>query len=185
MVGLENDEAECRKVFEYAKVLGVLSISAGPEYAAIPMLDALTGEYGIPIAIHNHGPGDELWGTPEKIRAGLAGTSNRIGLCPDLGHFHRVGADPMEVIDEFADRINGMHLKDMVPPESGDDGSGRGWQDAIVGRGRVDMPELLTKLKDIGFKGSFSLEYESDPSDPIPAMQECLKEIRSACVQIS
>ena len=185
VLGLENDEEKCRQIFDYARTLGVLSISAGPAYEAIPMLDALTEEYGIPIAIHNHGPQDELWGTPEKIRAGLAGTSSRIGLCPDLGHFHRAGFDPMPVIDEFADRINGMHLKDMVPPEGGGDGSGSDWVDEIVGRGRVNLPELLTKLKNIGFKGSFSLEYESDPSNPIPAMQECLKEIRSACMEIS
>ena len=185
VLGLENDEAQCRKIFDYARALGVLSISAGPEYEALPMLDALTEEYGIPIAIHNHGPGDELWGTPEKIRAGLSGTSSRIGLCPDLGHFHRAGFDPMPVIDEFADRIHGMHLKDMVPPEGGGDGTGRDWEDEIVGRGKVNLPELMTKLKNIGFKGSFTLEYESDPSDPIPAMQECLKEIRNACTEIS
>jgi inosose dehydratase len=182
---LPNDEAELRKIFSYAKTLGVLSISAGPEYEAIPLLDDLTGEYGIPIAIHNHGPNDILWGTPDKIRKYLAGTSSRIGLCPDLGHFHRAGFDPMPVIDEFADRINGMHLKDLVPPEGGGDGTGNDWEDAIVGLGKVDLPGLLIKLNEIGFKGSFSLEYESDPSNPVPNMQKCLEQIQKACKEIS
>ncbi|MBN2289915.1 MAG: sugar phosphate isomerase/epimerase [Candidatus Glassbacteria bacterium] len=179
VLALPNDEAELRKIFSYAKTLGVLSISAAPEYEAIPLLDNLTGEYDIPIAIHNHGPNDELWGTPDKIREHLAGTSTRIGLCPDLGHFNRAGFDYMPVIEEFADRINGMHLKDMVPNPEGE------WVDEIVGRGKVNLPVLLTRLKEIGFKGSFSLEYESDPSNPIPAMQECLQEIRNACTEIS
>ncbi|MEA2063428.1 MAG: sugar phosphate isomerase/epimerase [Gemmatimonadota bacterium] len=178
VLGLKNDEAECRRIFEYAKDLGVLCITAGPQYDALPLLDDLTAEFGIPIAIHNHGPGDKLWGTPEKIRTHLEGTSTRIGLCIDLGHFHRVQADPMTVIDEFADRLHGIHLKDMVPGEDGK------YEDAIVGRGNINMPEFLAKLKAIGFKGSFSLEYESDPANPIPAMQECLLEVRKGCKEI-
>jgi len=179
VVGMENNEASCRQIFEYAKALGVIAISAAPQYDALPLVDKLTAEYGIPIGIHNHGPEDKLYRTPDMFRQHLAGTSTRIGLCVDLGHFNRAGVDPMAVINEFSDRITGIHLKDMV---QGPDGK---WVDAIVGRGKVNLPILMAKLKEIGFNGYFSLEYESDPTNPLPAMKECLEEIKKAAATLA
>ena len=85
----------------------------------------------------------------------------------------------MAWLDEFGDRVHGVHLKDMVPDENGR------YHDAIVGRGALDLPVLVRKLKELGFKGYFSLEYESDPSDPLPAMRECLQELRNACAGLA
>jgi len=175
VVGLTNDEAACRKVFDYAKALGVMAISVSPEYDALPLVDKLTEEYGLPVGIHNHGPEDKLYATPDLFREHLARVSNRVGLCVDTGHFNRSGVDPLQVIDEFPDRIHGIHLKDMVKGAEGK------WEDAIVGKGDLDLPGLLKKLKEIGFKGYLSLEYESDPSNPLPAMEKCLAEVREAC----
>jgi inosose dehydratase len=181
VVGFENDEAEARKIFEYAKVLGVIAISAGPAHDALPLMVKLTEEYGIPIAIHNHGPSDKLYGTTELIRKYLAPLPSSVGLCVDTGHFQRVGEDPLAVIDEFGDRVNGIHLKDMVLTGEKNDKGDPLWEDAIIGKGNLDLPALVKKLKEIGFDGYCSLEYESDPADPIPAMQECLASLRDAC----
>ncbi len=178
VVAMKNDEAQVRQVFEYAKALGVLSISAGPDYDALPLVDAISAEYGIPVAIHNHGPEDKLYAKPEMFREHLAKVSNRVGLCVDLGHFNRSGVDPMAVLDEFAGRINGIHLKDMVQTADGK------WEDAIVGKGKVDMVAVMRKLKAMNYQGPFSLEYESDPDNPLPKMQECLVSIREAAAQV-
>ena len=175
VVKMENDEPACRRIFEIAGILGVLAIGARPQPDSLPLLDRLTEEYGIPITIHNHGLGDELYATGEMIRSHLSGTSSRIGLCVDTGHFNTVQVDPIKIIEEFSERIHGVHVKDLVQSADGE------WRDAIVGRGDLDLPALVAKLKDIGFNGVFSLEYESDPSNPMPAMRECLAEIRKAC----
>ena len=175
VIRMPDDEAELRKIFDYAAMLNVLTISASPQYAAFDKISALTEEYNIPIAIHNHGPEDELFPTPEKIRSALANAGSKIGLCVDLGHFYRAGIDPMAVIDEFKDRVFGIHLKDLVPDENGK------WEDVIVGTGKINLPVLMAKLDEIGFKGSVSLEYESDPSNPVPNMEKCLEKIREAC----
>ena len=175
VIRMPDDEAELKKIFDYAAMLGVLAITASPEYAAFDKISALTEEYNIPIAIHNHGPEDELFPTPEKIRSALANAGPKIGLCVDLGHFYRAGIDPMAVIDEFKERVFGIHLKDLVPNEAGK------WEDVIVGTGKINLPVLMAKLNEIGFKGNFSLEYESDPSNPVPNMEKCLEMIRGAC----
>lgn len=174
VVGFNNNEAEARKVFEYARLLGVLAISASPRPDALALVDRLAGEYGIPVAIHNHGPEDPIFGSIEQVRTAMLKTSNKIGFCVDMGHFYRAGVDPMLAIDEFANRVYGIHLKDLVP-----DADGR-WKDVIVGEGKIDLKALLSKLLDINFNGYLSLEYESDPKDPIPAMKQCLENIRRA-----
>ena len=179
VVDFPNDEAQCRKIFEYAKKLGVIAISAGPVHEALPLMVKLTAEYGLPIAIHNHGPQDTLFGTSALIRQYLAPLPASVGLCVDTGHFQRVGEDPLAVITEFADRVHGVHLKDMVKGANGE------WEDRIVGKGNLDLPALMKKLKEIGFKGYFSLEYESDPGDPLPAMRQCLQELRNACQELA
>jgi sugar phosphate isomerase/epimerase len=179
VVGFENDEAAARQVFEYARVLGVLGISASPRHEALPLMVKLTEEYGIPIAIHNHGPEDKLYPTLKELRQYIAPLPSTVGLCVDTGHFARSGIDPLVVLDEFADRINGIHLKDMVS-----DGKG-GWEDRIIGKGNLDLPGLVKTLKDIGFDGYCSLEYESDPDNPLPAMQDCLAELRTACAAVA
>jgi len=179
VVEFQNDEANARRIFEYAKTLGVIAISAGPTHEALPLMAKLTQEYGLPIAIHNHGPQDKQFGTSELIRQHLVPLPASVGLCVDTGHFQRVGEDPLAAIEEFADRIHGIHLKDMVP---GADGR---WEDAIVGRGKLDLPALVKLLKKIGFAGYFSLEYESDPQNPLPAMRECLDELKKACAQLA
>ena len=181
VVGFQNDEAAARNIFEYAKTLGVIAISAAPTHDALPLMVKLTEEYGIPIAIHNHGPGDKLYGTVELVRTHLADLPPSVGLCVDTGHFQRAGEDPLAVIDEFAERVNGVHLKDMVKTGETNDEGQPVWEDAIIGKGNLDLPALVRKLKEIGFDGYCSLEYESDPDNPIPAMQECLESLRKAC----
>ena len=57
---------------------------------------------------------------------------------------------------------------------------GGGGRDCIVGTGDLDLVGFLQALRETGFKGYFSLEYESAPQDPVPAMAECLANIRAA-----
>ena len=52
----KNHEAN-RKLFEFAKQVGMRNITADPSEDAFESLDKLVAEYDIRIAIHNHGPG--------------------------------------------------------------------------------------------------------------------------------
>jgi len=54
VVGLPNDEASCRKVFEFAKKMGLRAVTAEPEPAAMDLIEKLVKEYDIGMAIHNH-----------------------------------------------------------------------------------------------------------------------------------
>ncbi len=63
--------ADARKLFEFAKSLGVETIVASPDPASLADLDKLATEFGINVAVHGRDP---------KI---LEGRSKRIGLAAD------------------------------------------------------------------------------------------------------
>jgi len=63
-----SDEATRRKVFEFAKNLGVKLIIT-PQHADLEAIDQLAGEFGINVAVENVEP------------AALQGRSSRIGIC--------------------------------------------------------------------------------------------------------
>lgn len=164
------DEAANRRLFEFAKDWGVEVLTAHPSAESFDNLEALTEEYGVKIAIHNHGP-DSMYPDAAAIRKAVSGRSTRIGLSVDTGHFLRVpGEDPASIIDEFSDRIHSVHLKDMDRDDN----------EYILGDGPLDLSGVLNKLTEIGFSGPLSIEYELDPDDPMPAMRETLTRIEAA-----
>jgi hypothetical protein len=55
VVGFSSDETKAREIFDFAKAIGLTSISANPkkDAATFDLLDRLVEEYDIPVAIHN------------------------------------------------------------------------------------------------------------------------------------
>ncbi len=75
-------------------------------------------------------------------------------LCPDTAHLAAAGADPVEVIRAFADRIGHVHFKDF----SCDDGR---TEFVELGRGKVDFPGAAGALGDSGYRGWVTLELDT------------------------
>lgn len=129
-------------------------------------------------AIHNHGPEDPIFGSIEQVRTAMLQTSNMVGFCMDAGHSYHAGVDPMLALDEFANRVYGIHLKGLMPNEEDK------WEDVVVGTGKINLKNMLKKLQEIGFKGYLSLEYESDPENPVSSMLKCLENIKAAAARM-
>src|SRR6478735_9540143 len=55
--GFGKDHEANKKLFDFAKKIGVRVITANPTPDSYDSLDKLVAEYDIRIAIHNHGPG--------------------------------------------------------------------------------------------------------------------------------
>ncbi len=79
---LINDEAQCRKVFDFAKDMGIETIVSEPSEDAIGMIDKLCNEYKIKLAIHNHPKPSRYW-NPDKVLEVCKGRSKMIGACAD------------------------------------------------------------------------------------------------------
>jgi sugar phosphate isomerase/epimerase len=160
-------EAEVRQAFEYAKAAGMEIIVGVPNHELLPLVNKLVGEYNILVAVHNHGPTDKIYPTPESAYQKIRGLDRRIGLCIDVGHTKRSGIDPAMDAVRFADRLFDVHIKDVT--EDTEKG-----QTCEMGRGVVDIPFFLRALVKIGYLGSVSLEYEKDEKDPLPGAAESI-----------
>jgi sugar phosphate isomerase/epimerase len=166
-----------KKIFEFAKKLGVRNISANPQPDAdtFASLDKLVAEYDIRIAIHNHGPGalyDKLDGVVKVIKD----HDKRIGACVDCGHFLRSGEDPVKCVLELKDRVYGVHLKDEKETNT------KASSNVVIGKGHLDVVGLFKALRQIKFSadGALSLEYEANKENPIDDMKACLEVAREA-----
>ena len=166
-----KSEAQVDRAFEYAKAAGMKLIIGVPNYELLPYTNRKVQEYDIPVAIHNHGPDNPLFPTPQSAYERIASLDRRIGLCIDAGHTQRSGIDPSESAVKYADRLFDVHIKDVSAATA----EGRTVE---IGRGVIDIPKLLRTLKGINFRGTLALEYEKDAKDPLPGAAESIGYLR-------
>ncbi len=163
-----EDHDANRRVFEFANRAGIRNLSAdpSPNEATFDSLERLVDEFGVRIAIHNHGPGHH-WATPERLLEGVSGRHKRIGVCADLGHFLRADIDPISAMRTLGDRVYGVHLKDFAERQKDTRG-------VVIGRGHLDLRAVFSTLHEIDFPadGALSLEYEEP--DPMVDIKACL-----------
>jgi inosose dehydratase len=157
--------AEVDRAFEYARVLGVGLIIGVPNPELLPNVEQKVKASGIRVAIHNHGPEDKLYPSPVDVYEHIKGLDERIGLCLDIGHAARAGADPVKVVNDYGPRIFDLHIKDLKEIS-------RVAQPIELGRGVLDIPGLLTALIKIRYAGVCSIEHEMDMNDPLPGIAE-------------
>lgn len=164
-------EAEVDRAFAYAKAAGMRMIVGVPTYELVAYTNRKVQEYDIPVAIHNHGPDNPLFPTPQSAYERIAGLDRRMGLCMDIGHTQRSGVDPSESAEKYIDRLLDVHVKDV----SASTAKGTTVE---IGRGVIDIPRLVRTLKRVGYKGTLALEYEKDAKDPLPGAAESIGYMR-------
>jgi sugar phosphate isomerase/epimerase len=176
VVDLGKDEASMRKVFDFAKDMGIQTIVAEPAPGTFDLLDKLTEEYKINIAIHNHPKPSHYW-NPETLLEAIKGHSKRIGACADIGHFVRSGIDPIEAIKQLKGHIISLHMKDLneKSPKA---------HDVPWGTGVCDVKGVLTELHNQGFSGEFSVEYEHNWDKSVPEIAEGLKYFKQVAKEL-
>jgi len=171
-------EAEVDRAFAYAKAAGFKMIIGVPTYDLLPYTNRKVQEYDIPVAIHNHGPDNPLFPTPQSAYERIASLDRRLGLCMDVGHTQRSGVDPAESAEKYFDRLFDVHIKDV----SASTAQG---QTVEIGRGVIDIPKLIKTLTRLGFKGTLALEYEKDAKDPLPGSAESIGYLRGVIAALA
>lgn len=163
-----------RKVFQFAKLAGIPTITADPLPESFDSLEALVREFDIQIAIHNHGPGHRYSKVIDVLRA-IENRDERIGACADLGHYIRSAERPTEVIRLLQGRLYGIHLKDFAEMKKETKG-------VILGQGHLNLRAVFAALKQVQFPpdGALSLEYEEHPENPLNDIRECVAAARAA-----
>ncbi len=162
---------EVEAAFNYASHAGLEMIVGVPNHELLPQVNELVKKTNIKVAIHNHGPGDDLYSSPHDVHARIKDLDKRIGFCIDIGHVVRIGQDPVGMIEKYKDRLYDMHMKDTDKAQA--DG-----KPVEIGRGVIDIPKVVRTLKKINYQGSVAFEYEKDGDDPVPGLAESIGYVR-------
>ena len=168
----KDEDEDIRSKFEYCRRAGVNVIVAGdPTPASLPRVEKFVKEYDIRIAIHNHGPEDQLWQSPLDILRLIKNMDPRIGCCIDVGHTARAGTDVVEAIHEVGPRLFNMHMKDLADMRVKE-------SQVAVGEGRMPVREIFEALIATRYEGFVDLEYEVHSDDPMPGVISSLAYMR-------
>lgn len=160
-------EQEVDTAFNYARLAGVPMIVGVPNPELLDYAEAKIKDTGIKLAIHNHGPEDKLYPGPKNVIDLIKNRDKRMGICMDIGHAVRAGADPAKTAIEYPDRLFDLHIKDVTAAV-------RDGKVIEVGRGVIDFPALVKALNKINYQGICSLEYEKDMNDPLAGIAESI-----------
>lgn len=158
-----RDEVE--NAFNYAVHAGLEMIVGVPNHELLPLVNEKVKKHNIKLAIHNHGPGDDLYSSPNDVHEKIKDLDKRIGYCIDIGHVVRIKQDPVPMLEKYKDRLYDMHVKDMSKAEP--DGKA-----VEIGRGVIDIPRVIKTLKKINYQGYVAFEYEKDADDPVAGLAE-------------
>ncbi len=174
VVGMPKDEAEARKIFEFAKKLGLCAITT-ESVDAIDTIEKLVKEYDIKVAFHNHpkqpnNPNYRMW-DPNYVLSLVKDRDARIGACADSGHWVRSHLNPVDCLRILKGRIVSSHLKDLNE-------MGPGAHDVPFGSGVADVPALLNELQAQRFAGNISIEYEHHWDNSTPEVGQCIGFVR-------
>jgi sugar phosphate isomerase/epimerase len=158
---------DLRKQFEYAKAARLPMMVCAPTHENIKNVETLVKEYNIRIAIHNHGPEDKNFPTPQSVLEVVRQLDKRCGLCMDIGHSARTGVDVVKTMGEAGDRLFDMHVKDLRNLKDKD-------SQCDIGDGAFSFPAIFKQLKKMGYTGCVNMEYEINGKDPMMGMQRSL-----------
>ncbi len=148
VVSIDNDEKQARAQFEFAKDMGMTTLTCEPKKEAWDLVAKLADEYGINVAVHNH-PKPSFYWNPETVLEFAKDRTKRVGACADTGHWPRSGLGTVECLKQLEGRVIELHFKDI---KSGVD------QPWGAGEGRARA--MLEELQRQGFKGQIYVEYE-------------------------
>jgi sugar phosphate isomerase/epimerase len=176
VVGLPKDEAGCRKVFEFAKTMGIRVINT-ESVDSIDTWEPLVKQYDIKVGFHDHPkrpdhPEYKMW-DPNYILSVVKDRDPRIGSCADTGHWQRSGLKPVDCIKILKGRIMSSHLKDL------NEFGKREAHDLPYGQGVGQVKEVLDEYKAQGFDGPISVEYEYNWTTSVPEIKQCIDFVRA------
>jgi len=173
----EDSDADIRPKFEYAKRVGFPLITCMPARNVLPKLEKYVKEYDIKIAVHNHGPEDPNFPTPQSALKIVKDMDPRCGLCIDVGHTSRTGTDIVESIAEAGPRLLDAHVKDLADKRVKE-------SQVAVGEGKLPFPQIFLQLIKMKYGGCVNLEYEIHVDDPLPGMQKSFSFMRGVLAGI-
>jgi inosose dehydratase len=134
-------------------------------FESLSSVEEICARHGLTVALHSHygtviERDDQLWRFLEGCDT---------GLCLDTGHLVVGGSDPVEVVEQAADRVELVHLKDVdrdlarqiATRELSFKEAARRGAFRPLGEGDVDVGEVVGRLERSGYRGWYVLEQDT------------------------
>ena len=170
-----RSEEDVDRAFAYAGRFGAKMFMGVPDYELLDYTIEKVRTTGIKLAIHTHGPDMPSFPDIRDIVSRVKDPSLGIGCCMDLGHSFRYGQNPARDIVQYKDWIYDIHIKDETAPSA----EGKTWE---MGRGQMNIPAIMKALKEIGYQGVVSVEFEKNSdTNPHNGVCETVGYLRGVC----
>lgn len=85
----------------------------------------------------------------------------------DIGHFFCVGEDPSELVHTLKDATSHFHLEDIA--------ASREHHHLMLGKGAVDIPNVLKTIQESGYTGFVTVELYTYEDQPAQAASEAFR----------
>jgi len=167
-----DSQAQWDSLFVWAKAMGLENIVSEPLPDQLSYISDLCDKYAINLAIHNHLSPSPYW-SPDTLLAAMEGKSPRIGSCADVGHWKRSGLDPVACLKKLEGHIKELHFKDIASASSEA-------KDTVWGTSVCGLDGMVRELYRQRFQGLFAIEYEADPQNNVPQIQQSLTNFEQA-----
>jgi sugar phosphate isomerase/epimerase len=182
------------KVFDVAQKLDIPVVAIRSEGKAgnteataqvinyIGELCQLAESRGVKIAVKPH-VGHSFHNTETIIQLLNAVNSPALGVNLDASNFFRDGDDPAEAVSKLGNKIFHAHIRDTTS----DRNQGRTpLEIQIAGRGVLDWPQILGRLKDVGYNGALDMQIIGAFTSPLSLQMGIAAEARgylNRCLQ--
>jgi L-ribulose-5-phosphate 3-epimerase len=175
--GTSLDKEDNRKLFEFAKFMGMKLIIVEPnDFKILDNLEELAKEYDMRVAIHNHGI-KSMYGNPLIVQTLLKHRDPRIGVCLDAGWVASGRFDVVKTFKDYGPRVFDIHLKDKKVSSTA---NGDVATDVFIGEGDANIKGLLKAIADTKWQGVISVETDNNLKDPTEHMTKALSFIEQS-----
>jgi 3-oxoisoapionate decarboxylase len=137
----------------------------------------MAGDRGIKLAMENHFDFemDEIGEIVEAVG------SDAFGITFDTGNALRIGDNPKDFAEKLGKYIFATHTKDVMPIYGGNPKDWYFFACVPVGKGCINMPEVVTTLEKQNYDGLFAIEIDyphPDFTDEYAAVKESVKYLK-------
>ena len=147
------DPSNVERACELARGIGTSVIGAGFSGEPEELAPALR-ERGVRLAVENHPER-----TPLEILSKIERGGGTFGTTVDTGWWGTQGYDPVRALDELAEHVLHVHLKDVRTV-------GEPHDTCPWGEGVVDIEACVRTLQRAGYDGALAIEHEPEDHDP-------------------
>lgn len=160
-------DKEIARGFEFAHALGIHRITASSNVATAKKISPWAEKAKVMVGMHNHSRIDpNEFATPESFATAMTGTSKYIGINLDIGHFWAANFDPAPYMEQHADRIVCIHLKDRKKNQGAN---------MPFGEGDTPIKQCLDLMAKKKYKFPANIEYEYKGADTVVEVKKCLE----------